>query len=407
MSNQQSKHKAKLLSQLGSSIFQEVASWKRDAIATGIDVIDLGIGSPDQPPSMKVRQKLSELMLRDDMYAYPALKTGLPFRQKAAEWMKHRFGVSLDAQTEICTVAGSQDGLAHLAMSIAERGSIAILPDPGYPIYSASLALAGVQPYYIPLVEENDYLPMLESIPQEVLASASFLLLNYPNNPITAVANLEFYKTLVQFAKQHQLLIVHDLAYSEMGYDGFMAPSIMQVDGAMDIAVEFHSLSKSFNMAGCRIGFMVGNAEVVSALSELKSNIDYGVFDPIQEAGIIALEEAMHADDFVRAGEIYQRRRDVFVAELEQAGWKVAAPQATMFVWAKLPELKLGDQVNRSWSSRQFAQQLLAQCGVVVIPGDAFGMQGEGYVRIALVESETRLREAAVRLGSFVRKHQA
>lgn len=406
MSNQQSKHRAKLLSQLGSSIFQEVASWKRDAIASGIDVIDLGIGSPDQPPSRKVRQKLSELMLRDDMYAYPALKTGLPFRQKAAEWMKHRFGVSLNAQTEICTVAGSQDGLAHLAMSIAERGSVAILPDPGYPIYTASLALAGVQPYYIPLVEENDYLPMLESIPQEVLASASFLLLNYPNNPITAVANLGFYETLVQFAKQHQLLIVHDLAYSEMGYDGFMAPSIMQVDGAMDIAVEFHSLSKSFNMAGCRIGFMVGNAEVVSALSELKSNIDYGVFDPIQEAGIVALEEAMYADDFIKAGEIYQRRRDVFVAELEQAGWKVAAPQATMFVWAKLPELKHDEQGNGSWSSRQFAQQVLAQCGVVVIPGDAFGMQGEGYVRIALVESETRLREAAVRLGSFVRKHQ-
>lgn len=394
----------KLLSQLGSSIFAEVAEWKRQAVANGIDVIDLGIGSPDQPPSLKVRQALSEAVLREDMYAYPALKSGLPFREKAAEWMRHRFGVELDPALEICTLAGSQDGLAHLAMAIAERGSIALVPDPGYPIYSASLALAAVEPYYMPLVEEHHYLPQLEAVPDEVWQRTSFLLLNYPNNPITAVADLSFFEKLVAFAKQKQVLIVHDLAYSEMGYDGFQPPSILQVEGAKELAVEFHSLSKSFNMAGCRIGFMVGQQQAVAALSKLKANIDYGVFDPIQEAAIIALDEAMQDEHFVKASTVYQQRRDCFIARLHEAGWHADAPQATMFVWAKLPKLKNGDRPDGSWSSRMFAQRCLAETGVVVIPGDAFGAQGEGYVRIALVEGEGRLIEAATRLGQFVKR---
>lgn len=387
----------KLLSQLGSSIFAEVAQWKREAVAAGVDVIDLGIGSPDRPPSLKVRQALAQAALRDDMYAYPALKSGLPFRTKAAEWMQHRFGVELDPQLEICTLAGSQDGLAHLAMAVAERGSLAIVPDPGYPIYTAALALADVEPYFMPLVEEHNYLPQLEAIPEEVWERTSFILLNYPNNPLTAVADTGFFEKLVRFAKQKQVLIVHDLAYSEMGYDGIKPPSIMQIAGAKEIAVEFHSLSKSFNMAGCRIGFMVGQQAAVAALSKLKANIDYGVFDPVQEAGIVALDEAMHDDSFVKAGEVYQRRRDVFIAALHEAGWAVAAPQATMFIWAKLPQY-----AAQNWSSRLFAQRCLAETGVVVIPGDAFGKQGEGYVRIALVEDEVRLLEAAKRLGQFI-----
>ena len=403
----------KLLSQLGSSIFAEVAQWKRDAVANGIDVIDLGIGSPDRPPSLKVRQALSKAVLEEDQYAYPALKSGLPFRQKAAEWMKHRFGVELDPQHEICTLSGSQDGLAHLAMAIAERGSIALVPDPGYPIYTAALALADVEPYFMPLVEENNFLPQLEAIPDEVLKRASFLLLNYPNNPLTAVADISFFEKLVAFAKEKQLLIVHDLAYSEMGYDGLQPPSIMQVPGAKEIAVEFHSLSKSFNMAGCRIGFIVGQQKAVAALTTLKANIDYGVFDPIQEAGIVALDEAMFDPQFVKASEVYQRRRDVFIAALHAVGWKVAPPKATMFVWAKLPELlldKLAQQAKASSqnnsSSRLFAQRCLEETGVVVIPGDAFGKQGEGYVRIALVGNEARLEEAAKRLGQFVDKYR-
>jgi len=393
-----------LLSQLGSSIFSEVAAWKRKAAADGIDVIDLGIGSPDQAPSLKVREALSRLVLQEDMYAYPALKSGMPFRSKAAEWMRHRFGVTVDPATEICTLAGSQDGLAHLAMAIAERGTIAIVPDPGYPIYTAALALAGVEPYFMNLIEEHNYLPQLEAIPEHILERTSFILLNYPNNPITAVADLAFYEQLVAFAKQKGILVVHDLAYSEMGYDGVVPPSILQVEGAKDIAVEFHSLSKSFNMAGCRIGFLVGQRKAVAALTELKANIDYGVFDPIQDAGIVALNEAMHDERFIRAGDIYQRRRDAFIQQLHHAGWLVKPPQATMFVWAKLPPLTGGDRLDGSWSSRMFAKRCLEETGVVVIPGDAFGGQGEGYVRIALVENETRLMEAADRLGRFIKK---
>lgn len=401
---QAKKRKANLLSQLGSSIFAEVASWKREALEKGEDVIDLGIGSPDQAPSLKVRQALSEAALRDDYYAYPALSLGLPFRTQAAFWMQHRFGVSINPLKEICTLLGSQDGLAHLAMAIAERGSIAIVPDPGYPIYTASLALAGVEPYFVPLLEENQYLPHLESIPAHILEKTSFILLNYPNNPITATANLAFFEKLVQFAQEHNIVIVHDLAYSEMGYDGYVAPSILQVEGAKQLAVEFHSLSKSFNMAGCRIGFLAGNEEIVQALTELKANIDYGVFQPIQEAGIVALQEAMYDEQFIPATELYQARRDSFISELAANGWLVDEPKATMFVWAKLPPLKAHNE--QKWTSRKFAQQLLSETGVVVIPGDAFGKQGEGYVRIALVENQEKLQEAARRIGSFVQKYK-
>lgn len=397
MSNQAKATRASLLSQLGSSIFSEVAAWKHEAASQGIDVIDLSVGSPDRAPSMKVRQALAETSLQEDMYSYPGLKSGMPFKRKAAEWLNYRFGVEIDPATEICILSGSQDGLAHLALAIAERDTYAIVPDPGYPIYAASLAIAGVKPYFIPLVEEHQYVPVLEEIPEHILQNASFILLNYPNNPLTAVAELAFFEKLVAFAKQHSLLIVHDLAYSEMGYDRFVAPSILEVEGAKDIAVEFHSLSKSFNMAGCRIGFLAGNREVVGSLAAFKANIDYGVFDPIQVAGIVALEEAMQSDTYIRAGEVYEKRRNIFIAKLHQEGWLVDSPAATMFVWAKLPERQAGH-----WTSRKFAKQLLEQTGVAVIPGDAFGSQGEGFVRIALVEEEARLLEAAKRIGQFI-----
>jgi len=393
--------RATLLSQLGSSIFSEVAAWKRETASQGIDVIDLSVGSPDRSPSVKVREALADAVMREDMYTYPGMKSGLPFKQKVAEWMQHRFGVAIDPLTEVCTLSGSQDGLAHLALAIAERDTYAILPDPGYPIYAASLAIAGVKPYFIPLIEEHQYVPILEDIPEHVLLNASFILLNYPNNPLTAVADLSFFERLVAFAKQHSLLVVHDLAYSEMSYDGFVAPSIFEVEGAKEVAVEFHSLSKSFNMAGSRIGFLVGNTEVVSSLAALKANIDYGVFEPIQEAGIVALDEAMHSDTYISAEKIYEKRRNAFIEQLHQEGWNVELPTATMFVWAKLPERKVD-----SWTSRMFVKQLLEETGVALIPGDAFGKQGEGYVRIALVEDEERLLEAARRIGRFIKLHK-
>ncbi len=389
------------MSLLGSSIFAEVAAWKLEAAASGLDMIDLGIGSPDQPPTPAVRQALSAAALRTDMYAYPATRSGLPFRQQAAEWMKHRFGAQLDPAKEIVTLLGSQDGLAHLAMALCDPGDTALLPNPGYPIYAASLALAGVECVLMPLREENGFMPDLDAIPDEDWDRATFILLNYPNNPISAVADLAFFERLLDKARRHGVLVVHDLAYSEMGFDGCEPPSILQIPGAAEQAVEFHSLSKSFNMAGCRIGFLAGNEKVVGALRELKANIDYGVFDPVQEAGIAALQEAMSNSELTKAGKLYERRRDVFVEALRAEGWQVAAPKATMFVWAPLPAMLWS--LDRPWDSRLISQEMLKATGVVVVPGEAFGSEGEGYVRIALVESEERLKEAARRIGSFIR----
>lgn len=397
----QTKWRSNRLSQLGSSIFAEVAAWKRSAAESGLDIIDLGIGSPDQPPSPAVRQALSEAALRPDMYAYPATKSGLPFRQHAAEWMKHRFGVELDAGSEIVTLLGSQDGLAHLAMALCDPGDIALLPNPGYPIYAASLALAGVKAKLMPLREENGYMPDLDAISDEDWDLATFILLNYPNNPISAVADLTFFERLLNKARRHGVLVVHDLAYSEMGFDGCEPPSILEIPGASDLAVEFHSLSKSFNMAGCRIGFLAGNKMAVGALRELKANIDYGVFDPVQEAGITALQEAITNRKLPKAGKLYEQRRNTFLKALRTEGWDVVAPKATMFVWAQLPPMQWSQ--DKPWTSRRISQEMLKATGVVVVPGEAFGSEGEGYVRIALVESEERLKEAARRIGSFIR----
>ncbi|MGO4542577.1 aminotransferase class I/II-fold pyridoxal phosphate-dependent enzyme [Paenibacillus sp. 2TAB19] len=402
MSNDKRKWRSERLSQLGSSIFAEVAAWKMAAAASGQDIIDLGIGSPDKPPTPAVRQVLSEAVLRSDMYAYPATRSGLPFKSYAAEWMKHRFGVELDPAHEIVTLLGSQDGLAHLAMALCDPGDTALLPNPGYPIYTASLALAGVEAVLMPLREENEYMPDLDGIADEQWDNATFILLNYPNNPISAVADLGFFERLIEKARKHDVLVVHDLAYSEMGFDGCEPPSILQVPGALEQAVEFHSLSKSFNMAGCRIGYLAGNHEAVGALRELKANIDYGVFDPIQEAGIAALREAMDdTTEVPKAGKLYEHRRNLFINTLNEEGWQVSKPKATMFVWAQLPDMQWSLDVP--WTSRTISQEMLKRTGVVVVPGEAFGTEGEGYVRIALVEEDDRLIEAAKRIGRFIR----
>lgn len=389
------------MSRLGSSIFSEVAAWKRNAAAKGIDIIDLGIGSPDQPPTEAVRKALAEASIKKDNYAYPATKSGMPFKEAAAAWMKHRFGVDVDPAEEIVTLLGSQDGLAHLAMAVCDPGDTALLPNPGYPIYAASLALADVESVLMPLRAENGFMPDMDAITDADWRKAKFILLNYPNNPISAVADLPFFEKLLNKARKYNVLVVHDLAYSEMGFDGCEPPSILQIAGAKELAVEFHSMSKSFNMAGCRLGFLVGNKEAVGALRELKANIDYGAFDPIQEAAIIALNEAMSQPTYTKAGKLYERRRNVFVEALRSEGWQVESPKATMFVWAKLPDMTWDKGVQ--WDSRTISQEMLEATGVVVVPGEAFGTEGEGYVRIALVESEERLLEAAARIGRFIR----
>jgi LL-diaminopimelate aminotransferase len=298
---------------------------------------------------------------------------------------------------------GSQDGLAHLALAVTDPGDVALVPDPGYPIYAVSLALAGVTPYFLPLRADNGFLPDLDAVPGGIWRKAKFMLLNFPANPVAATADLTFFERAAALARKHGVLIVHDLAYSEMGFDGYRPPSILEVPGAADIAVEFHSLSKSFNMAGCRIGFLAGNAEAVGALKELKANIDYGVFEAVQEAGIAALKEGIAALEAGRPGvsEIYERRRNAFLRQLRAEGWDVPAPKATMFVWAPLPFR--GEETGDRRTSRAIAKEMLEETGVAVIPGDAFGREGEGYVRIALVEEPERLAEAARRIGAFIR----
>jgi LL-diaminopimelate aminotransferase len=384
---------SKRLKQLGSAIFAEIAEWKEQARSQGMDIIDLGIGSPDQPPSPIVMKALINAVSNPHNYGYPSSEGSLLFRQTVAKWYKHRFAVELDPNSEILALMGSQDGLAHLAMAITDPGDTALVPDPGYPIYSASLILAGVTAYTMPLRAENNYLPNLNDIPLEIARQAKFMLLNYPSNPLSAVADRAFFERLVEYALINEIIIVHDLAYSEMTFDGFSPLSILQIAGAKDIAVEFHSLSKSFNMAGCRLAFMVGNASVVNALRTLKSNIDYGVFLAVQEAGIAALEEDMTHEYTV--AKQYERRRNLVIEGLKQAGWDIPLPKATMFIWAPIPQ---------GWTSRQIAREILLTTGVVVIPGDAFGIEGEGYVRIALVQNEERLAEAVLRITRFLHK---
>jgi LL-diaminopimelate aminotransferase len=391
-----SRFRSDRLSGLGSAIFSEVAGWKREAKQAGLDIIDLGIGSPDQPPSGRVRQALCDAAARGDIYGYAGTEGTLPFRRKVAEWYQYRFGVDLDPESEIISLMGSQDGLSHLALAVTNPGDVALIPDPGYPIYAAAPVLAGAIPYPVPLKAEHQYLPQLEAIPQEVIRKSRYMLFNYPSNPLSAVADLDFFERAVWFARRHDLLLVHDLAYSEMAFDGFRPPSVLEVPGAKEVAVEFNSLSKSFNMAGCRLAYMVGNAEVVGALGELKSNIDYGVFHAVQEAGIAAMQE--HIEHGGTVADLYQRRRDVFVEAIRSYGWEIPKPKATMFIWAPIPS---------GWTSRQISREMLRQTGVAVIPGDAFGQMGEGYVRIALVQEEVRLLEAARRIGEFMKSLKA
>jgi len=390
------KWRSSRLDKMGSSIFAEIASWKREARLRGIDVISLDIGTPALPPSEEVRSALAAASMDPSRYGYPGTLGSERFRGAVAEWFEFRFGVALDPDKEILSLMGTQDGLAHLALAVTDPGDSALLPDPGYPVYQAGLAVAGVEMIPLPLLEENDYLPDFDAIPDSAWSKVKFMLLNYPSNPLSAVADLTFFEKAVRVAKERGVLLVHDNAYSEMTFDGFRPPSILEVPGAMDVAIEFHSMSKSFHLAGARIGFAVGNRDVLATLASLKGNIDFGVFHAVQEAAVVALEKDMSAP--APASELYERRRDLFLSALEREGWSIPRSKATMFVWAPVPQ---------GWTSVDFAQRLLERTGVAVVPGNAFGSRGEGYVRLALVEPEERLLEAAGRIGRFLREAEA
>jgi LL-diaminopimelate aminotransferase len=373
-----------------SSIFQEVADRKKVTIENGMDVIDLSVGSPDFPPPSFVMETIALYAGDPSKYGY-TLK-GIPeFNEAVSYFYKHRYGVDLEANNEVLQLMGSQDGLAHLATAMIDPGDYVLVPDPGYPIYEANVTIAGGEIYPMPLLAENRFLPVLEDIPLEVLKKTKMMIISYPGNPVTALADESFFEEVIHFAKRHNILVVHDFAYSELIFDHNPQISFMSVPGAKEVAIEFNSLSKTFNMAGCRIGYVVGNPKAIEILASFKSHIDYGIFYPIQQAAIKALTSGYsYLEEQVKN---YEIRRDVLLTGLEDSGWKVAKSPATMFVWAKIPE---------GWQSREFAFRLIDEAGVAVIPGDAFGKQGEGYVRIALVQPPHRLKEATTRIHEFL-----
>ncbi|PLS02833.1 LL-diaminopimelate aminotransferase [Neobacillus cucumis] len=378
------------LQKMSASIFQEVADRKMEAIKKGKEVIDLSVGSPDFPPPSFVVDALVESSKDTTKYGY-TLKGIAEFNDAVGYFYKQRYEVDIDPAKEVLQVMGSQDGLAHLATAIINPGDYVLVPDPGYPIYEASVNIAGGMIYPMPLLAENRFLPNLNKIPLEVLQKTKMMIISYPGNPVTALADKNFFEEVVLFARTHNILVVHDFAYSELIFDHHPQITFMSVPGAKEVGIEFNSLSKTFNMAGCRIGYVVGNEQAISLLATFKSNIDYGVFYPIQKAAVKALTSDF---SYLRTQvKEYELRRDVLIAGLEKSGWQVAKSPATMFVWAKIPT---------GWTSRQFAFELIEQAGVAVIPGDAFGALGEGYVRIALVQPAERLSQAAERIEQFL-----
>lgn len=382
--------RAKRLSLIPPYLFGEIARLKAQAIAEGRDVINLGIGDPDQPTPDAVLEHLNVFAHDASTHRYDESNMGRQeFLEDVAIWFHGRFGVTLDTETEILELIGSKEGLAHIVWAYIDQDDISIVPDPGYTVVKVNTLLAGGKPYDIALLPENGFLPDLASIPDDVARSAKLLYLNYPNNPTGAIATLEFFQQAVEWARKNDVLIVHDCAYAEVGFDGYRAPSILQVEGAKDVAIEMHSLSKTFNMTGWRIGFAVGNADAIKALNTLKSNVDSKQFAAIALTAGWALNNADNSD----AMALLTKRRDILVDGLNSLGWKLEKPKASFYVWLPVPV---------GHTSSTFSKELLEKADVLVIPGLGYGPHGDGYVRMSLTvdgdrEGE-RLEEAIRRI---------
>lgn len=367
----------------GEGIFSRLAEIRKKRLAEGKEVIDLSIGAPNIPPAEHVIEALCSAARDPKNYVY-AISDTEQLLQAAAEWYERRYGVELNPDEEICSLLGSQEGLSHISLSIVNPGDIVLVPDPCYPVFGDGPRIAGAELYYMPLKKENDYLIQLEEIPDEVADRAKLMIVSYPNNPTASMAPESFYRELVAFAKKHEIIVLHDNAYSELVFDGRTCGSFLQVPGAKEVGVEFNSLSKTYGMAGARIGFCLGNREVVSRLKTLKSNMDYGIFLPVQAAAVAALRGDQSC---VRETMLaYERRRDLLCEGFTSIGWKMEKPPATMFVWAKIPE--------KYQTSEEFVMELVEKAGVMVTPGSAFGPSGEGYVRLALVQDQEMLERA-------------
>jgi LL-diaminopimelate aminotransferase len=379
--------KAQRINELPPYLFAEIDRRKRAALARGVDLIDLGIGDPDIPTPAAVVEKLVESASKPNNHRYPNSSGMLEFREAVSNWYQSRFSVKLDANNEVVSLIGSKEGIGNMAVAFVDPGDLVLVASPCYPVYHIGTAFNGGKNYFLPLKKENHFLPDLDSIPDEIAKHAKLLWINYPNNPTAAVAEEDFFKRVVEFALRHNVIVCHDAAYTEMGYDDYRPMSFLEVDGAREIGIEFHSLSKTFNMTGWRIGMAVGNAELVSGLAQAKSNLDSGIFQAVQEAGT----EALKLGDAIVAPsrKIYQERRDILVDGLRAVGLECEKPRATFYVWVSCPN---------GLSSAEFTTKLLDEAGVVTTPGNGFGDAGEGYVRFTVCVDKARLREVAERI---------
>jgi len=376
---------AERLEKIPPYLFAEIDAMKKKKMQEGVEVIDFGVGDPDLPTPEHIVKALKKAAEKVERQKYPSYEGMLSFRESVARFYKRRKGVQLDPESEIISLIGSKEGIAHLPLAFVNNGDYVLVPEPGYPVYYASTLLADGIPYEMPLKEENNFLPDLQSIPDEAARKAKIMFLNYPNNPTAAVAPKNFIKEAIDFCVDNKIILAHDAAYSEITFDGYRAPSFLEFDDAFEVCVEFNSLSKTYNMTGWRIGFACGNKEILAGLLKVKTNVDSGVFEAIQEAAIAAMDGPDSVID--ENCRVYQRRRDLLVEGLNAVGIEAEKPKATFYVWAK---------VNRS--SIDFVKQLIDKAGIVATPGVGFGKSGEGYVRFALTRGEEIIEKAVERL---------
>jgi LL-diaminopimelate aminotransferase len=379
---------AQRIANLPPYLFAEIDRKKAAKVAQGIDVISLGIGDPDQPTPDRIVEAMKTAVANPANHRYPSYFGAQRYREACAEWMDRRFGVEVDANDEVVALIGSKEGIAHIFLAFVDPGEVTLVPGCGYPVYHTGGILAGGETHFMPMTEENGFLADFESVPAEIVARAKMMFLSYPNNPTSAVANEEYFDKAIAFAAQNDLLIIHDNAYSEIGFDGYVAPSFLERPGAKDVAIELFSCSKAYNMTGWRVAFAAGNKQAINALGTVKSNIDSGVFTAVQDAAIEALlgPQAELAD----LNALYERRRDLVLDALGKIGIEVPVkPVATIYVWAKVPT---------GYTSGSFATKVLEEANVIVAPGAAYGPSGEGYVRISLTTPDDQLEEAIERI---------
>jgi len=368
-------------------LFAELDRKKEEVRARGVDIIDLGVGDPDRPTPKHIVDRMKRETAVPANHQYPSYEGLLSFRSAAANWYRRRFGVSLDPSSEVVTLIGSKEGIAHFPLAFVNPGDRVLVPDPGYPVYHIATLFAGGRSHFMPLLRENGFLPDLDRIPRPVLAKAKILFLNYPNNPTSAVADRKFYRKVLRFAEEYDLIVAHDVAYTEIYFDAKKPMSILELPGAKKRCIEFHSLSKTYNMTGWRIGFAVGNPELVAGIGKVKTNVDSGVFQAVQGAGIEALKSGDEITEAIRR--TYRERRDILVPGLRALGLDPVEPRGTFYVWIPVP---------KGYTSASFCSHLLEEAGIVTTPGNGFGKSGEGYIRIALTKEKGRIREALSRM---------